>query len=154
MSTPKVVTFGDFNRTDANWLQSKIVDPKILLPGGIRLAVTPFSIAPFLQTDGRVFVPGGTAVVRTLTDRANNTAYRPLLQAEVAAITPTTLPTYQITITLHDRWDIRDDNQADGIQPSAGNLILENFLPNQSLVSPGVRGVLRMAGFVLMLGRE
>lgn len=154
MSTPKIITFGDFNRTDPNWLQSKIIDPKILIPGGLRLAVAPFSVAPFLETDGRVFVPGGTAVFRTLVDRTNNVGYRPLLEASVAAITPATLPTYQISITLHDLWDLRDDNQAEGLQPQAGNLILENFLPNQAIVTPGVRGVLRMAGFVLMLGRE
>ena len=153
MATPKVVTFGDFDKTDPNWLQSKIIDPKILIPGGIRLALTPFSVAPFTQTDGRVYVPGGTPVYRSLTDRANNTGYAPLLDAATAAIIAA--PTdYQIGLTLHDRWDIRDENQADMIQPSAGNLVLENFLPNQAIVTEAVRRVLRLAGFVLMLGRE
>lgn len=153
MSTPKVVTFGDFGKTDPNWLQSKIVDPKILIPGGVRLALAPFSVAPFLQPDGRVYVPGGTAIYRSLTDRANNIGYRPLLDANAATVAAA-ITDHQISVTLHDRWDLRDETQADGLQPSAGNLILENFLPNQAIVTAAIRRILRQAGFVLILGRE
>jgi hypothetical protein len=152
MPTPKQVIFGEFDKTDPNWLQSKITDPKITIPGGVRLAIASFNVAPYLQEDGRVFVPGGTAIARSYVDRANNTGYQLLTDALAVAVLadPTA---YEVAVTLHDRWDIKDENHADGVQPRAGNLILENFLPNYPTLTANQLKVLR-SNYQLILGRE
>lgn len=135
-----------------NWLQSRIIDPKLMLPGGVYLDLASFSVPPFTTTTpGKVTVPSGTPIARTLADRAANKGYQPLTDALATAIAAAP-STYEVSILYGDLTDLAANWHGEGIQPNAGNLILENFLPNFQTMTTGQLAILR-SNFVLILGR-
>lgn len=124
-------SFTDLGASAPNWFQSRIVDGKLLMPGGVYLDLTSFSVAPYLVA-GKVSVPSGTLIARTLADRTANKGYQPLTEA-LATTAIAALPNYEISILYQDLPDLAVNWHGDGVQPRAGNLILENFLPSLPL---------------------
>lgn len=154
MATPKSVTFGTYRTDQPEWLQSSITAHRVIVPGGIYLDPTGFNVAPYIQTDGRIEVPSGTPIYRTIDNmEASRTNFLPLLDAAAIALLAGNLELSQIGITYGTTWDLNDDGQCAMIQAQAGNQILENFLPNQTKITANVKAVLRRAGFFLMIGK-
>lgn len=154
MATPTATIFGTYREGTPEWLQSSLPDGRVIQPGGIYLDLATFNVAPFTQADGRVEVPSGTPIYRTIANRNAGVGYSPLLDADATIILAGNIYDFQIGINYGHLWDLNDETNSAMIQALAGNQILENFLPNQATVTAGVRSVLRNAGFVLLIGRE
>lgn len=120
-------TSTDLGASSPNWFQSRIVDGKLLLPGGVYLDFASFNVAAY-QSGGKVVVPSGTLIARTIADRTANKGWQPLTET-LATTAIAALPTYEISILYQDLNDLATNWHGDGVQPRAGNLILENFLP-------------------------
>jgi hypothetical protein len=118
------VKFSDLRSTQPYWLGTKIVDPKITVPGGARINATGLPA----QSDGRLYLPGGTALGRTAAERDAGTGYGLLVDGDT-----------DVVILLHDIWDVRDDDYTDVLQPYAGNTVYRNFLPGWD--SPSAIGI-------------
>ena len=130
MSIPSM-TYTDLGTPNPNWFGSRITDGKLLLPGGVYLDLTSFSVAPYL-VGGKVLVPSGTLIARTVADRVSNKGWQPLTET-LATTAIAALPTYEVSILYQDLTDVAANWHGDGVQPRAGNIIYENFLPNLPL---------------------
>lgn len=119
-----LVQFSLLSSTQPNWLGSKIIDPKLTTPGGVRLNVVGL---PALA-DGRVFLPSGSTLGRTFAKRDAGIGYGLVADGDL-----------DIVILLHDIWDVRDDDYTDVVQPYAGNIIYRNFFPGWD--TPSLIGV-------------
>lgn len=124
-------TLTDLGASTPNWFQSRIGDSKLLIPGGVYLDLASFSVAPYLVS-GKVIVSSGTLIGRTLADRTINKGWQPLSET-LATTAIAAIASYEISILYQDMPDVAVNWHGDGVQPRAGNLILENFLPNLPL---------------------
>lgn len=125
------VTFTPYMRVTPSWLGSKIVDPKVVIPGGILIEAADFPTVA--DKDGKRFVEGGTFLGRTYAERDAGTGYGP---ADTAT-------DEQYCLLLHDLADADMDNIAAGVQPNAGNIVYTNFLPGFDSLAAASQAKLR-----------
>lgn len=155
MATPSATEFGTYQTSEPEWLQSTLTAHRVIQPGGIYLDPTAFSVAPYLRDDGRLWVPSGTIIYRSVVDQeAGDMGYSPLLAADAATILLADVGDYQIGINYGTIWDLREETSSAMIQAKSGNQILVNFLPNQANVTADTKSVLRRAGFILLIGKS
>jgi hypothetical protein len=125
MATPGV-TFTDYQRVVPAWLGSRISDSKVITPGGIQLDVTALTTA----YPDKV-IPSGTLLSRTLAERDAGTGYSPADPLDD-----------QFAVLLYDT-DMDMEDVSAGVQPMAGNILYENFLPGFDGLAVGLKAKLR-----------
>lgn len=121
MATPGV-TRRAYERVAPNWLGSRITDPKVTIPGGIQLNAALFP-------DGKI--ESGTFLGRTLAERAAGTGYGPAAADDD-----------QFAVLLYDV-DLSMEDVAAGVQPNAGNILYENFLPGFADLAAPLQALIR-----------
>lgn len=119
---PKV-EFTSLQGLTPEWLGTKLIDPKVTIPGGGTLDTT--GLTP--QSDGRLFIPSGTVWGRTDADAIAAAPWK--LAADTHTI---------FTLNLHDIWDARNNENTliDLLQPNAGNIVYWTYLPGWVSASP------------------
>jgi hypothetical protein len=150
VTKPKVTFTTTYTGLGLRWLGTKIVDPKILIPGGILVDAASVTA----DGTGKKPVVSGAVLVRNEADRAAKLGYK---LATAAAVDATYLasPGLHMTILIHDLPDVLDDPYGAGIQPNAGNIIYiggvndNDFLPNWTSYSAMLKDLIRKAYLVI-----
>lgn len=91
---------------------------------------------------GKVFIPSGTVVGRTIAERDAGNNWGPAVSTDD-----------EISLTLHDVEDVAVNDNVELIREKSGVQIAENYLPNWTTLAGALKTQLR-ARFNLMLGAD
>jgi hypothetical protein len=111
-----------------------LLDRDHLVPGGVKLDPTEFTA----DEAGRVYVPGGTVIGRTIAERDNGDGYGAAADADD-----------EIFVQAFDVFDATQNNDAVLYRPNS--VIKENFMPGWDDLSSAVQDAVR-AKYICTLG--
>ena len=111
-----------------NWLQSKITDPQVVRPGGIRIKKD--EIPPVESGQTRPVIPGGIFLCRNYTDMVAGEGFSLYDDESIVAVDADAKAVVQeVVITLKTTTNYHDGDLIAVVEGNKSNILLFNFLP-------------------------